>query len=295
MDIFYRRRAGQIAPCSDDPILNEYKFCNVYRALDRESQHLIRDVAYAPKVAPEDRLFQIVLYRFFSRWTTWQSLTKILSHAPTLADLASGELAKVLEEVRRKNKTLYTGAFILCATDAFGEGLKHRNHLALWRKMFVDDRLSTRLLRTRSFKEIYETLETYPLIGPFMAYQIAIDLNYSELINFSENDFTQPGPGALRGIRKAFQSLGGLTPPQIVLWMVEHQTEEFAKQGISFPGLFGRPLQAIDCQGLFCEFDKYCRVALPSLKSARSRIKQRYKPSTPLPELFLPPKWQLSY
>ena len=54
-------------------------------------------------------------------------------------------------------------------------------------------------------------LHRYPLMGDFMSYQVAIDLNYSDLLDFSENDFTQPGPGALRGIKKAFEDLGSYT------------------------------------------------------------------------------------
>jgi hypothetical protein len=127
-----------------------------------------------------------------------------------------------------------------------------------------------------------------------MAYQTAIDLNYSELVDFSENDYTQAGPGALRGLKKAFESLGDYSPTDAILWMVERQELEFSKLDLPFNGLFGRRLHAIDCQGLFCELDKYCREAAPELRSNRSRIKARFSASRePLP-LFFPPKWGLS-
>ena len=58
--------------------------------------------------------------------------------------------------------------------------------------------------------------------------------------------------------------------------MVERQDEEFARLELPFHGLFGRKLHGIDCQGLFCELDKYCREAVPELTSARSRIKAKY-------------------
>lgn len=60
-----------------------------------------------------------------------------------------------------------------------------------------------------------------------------------------------------------FQDLGDYTPAEIVLWMTERQGDEFARLGLPFAGLWGRPLHAIDCQGLFCETDKYCREAAP--------------------------------
>jgi hypothetical protein len=54
--------------------------------------------------------------------------------------------------------------------------------------MFLADRLGESLLTARSLREIYSLLHNYPLMGDFMSYQIAIDLNYSEVINFSENE-----------------------------------------------------------------------------------------------------------
>lgn len=76
--------------------------------------------------------------------------------------------------------------------------------------------------------------------------------------------------------------------------MVEHQTQEIDRLGLAFGGLWGRPLHAIDCQGLFCETDKYCREAAPELTSGRKRIKARFS-VTPEPiRLFFPPKWKIN-
>jgi len=134
--------------------------------------------------------------------------------------------------------------------------------------MFLHDQLGTKLLEATSLWEVYVLLHGYPLMGDFMSYQTTIDLNYSDLLDFSENEFTQAGPGALRGIRKCFSDLGGYTPAEVVLWMTERQDDEFARLGLPFGGLWGRPLHAIDCQGLYCETDKYCREAAPELASA---------------------------
>jgi hypothetical protein len=157
--------------------------------------------------------------------------------------------------------------------------------------MFLHDQPGARLLDARSLREVYDLLHGYPLMGDFMSYQITIDLNYSALLDFSENDFTQAGPGALCGIRKVFENLGDYTPAEVVLWMTERQDEEFARLGLPFSGLWGRPLHAIDCQGLFCETDKYCREAAPELASARKRIKARFTPTPEPIRLFFPPKW----
>jgi hypothetical protein len=292
---FEARLEGRQQPWSEDRILQTYKFCNVYRAADRVSQYMIREVACRedPRLAAADRLFQIVAFRTFSRIATWQTLTQRLGGAPRLDHLRRGEFESALDMAKSAHGGLYTGAFILCANKAFGFDEKHRNHVALFKHMFLVDDCDEKLLSASSLQAVVRLLETYPLIGPFMAYQIAIDLNYSDLMSFDENDYTQAGPGALRGLKKAFVSLGDFSPADTILWMVERQDEEFRRLGLSFNGLFGRKLHGIDCQGLFCELDKYCREAVPELTSARSRIKAKYAATGGDVSLFFPPRWKL--
>ena len=289
--IFERRLAGISSPWTSDPILATYKFCNVFRATDRVSQYLIRSVAYRDGECDEDRIFQIVAFRIFSWPDTWERLIRSLGHPPRIADLSSGAFERALDEHHATGEKIFTGAFILCATDVFGRGTKHRNYAALLHHMFVEDDVARRILHATSLRAVFDELHAYPLLGIFMAYQLAIDLNYSSLLSFSENDFTCAGPGALRGIRKVYASVGDATPEEVIHAMVEGQDEAFRSRGLTFHGLFGRPLHAIDCQGLFCEVDKYCRVARPELTSARVRMKAAFRPSLDPHDLFLPPKW----
>lgn len=293
--IFDRRARGEPGPWTDDPILAEFKFCNTFRAADRVSQHLIRDVIYDGTTDDfADLLFRIVAFRLFSKIETWEHVRDFLGRPATVNDLLSGDFVRAIESARLSNGTIYTGAFILCANDAFGQGKKHLNHVALLQAMFSEDDLPKSVERAASLAQVYEALREYPLIGDFMAYQMAIDINYSELTDFPESSFVKAGPGALRGVEKVFVDTGGATPERTILWMVENQETEFDRLGLPFDGLFGRRLQAIDCQGLFCEVDKYCREAAPELKSARSRIKQRFT-ATPTPlSLFFPPKWGIN-
>ena len=293
--VFEKRLAAEPGPWTDDSILQTYKFCNVFRAADRVSQYMIRNVCYHDEpCTPADRLFQIIAFRTFSKIETWEAVHGFLGRYPTLDDLASGAFTSALEHAQAQNGGLYTGAFILCATNAYGQPAKYLNHVELFRHMFLIDKLADKLLAAKSLQAVFELLKSYPLMGNFMSYQTAIDLNYSDLINFSENDFTVPGPGALRGMKKVFESLGDYTPAETVLWMVEHQQEEFDRLGLPFHGLFGRPMSAIDCQNIFCETDKYCREAAPELASARTRIKAHFA-ETPKPiRYFFPPKWGIN-
>jgi hypothetical protein len=290
--IFLRRADAAPRPWTDDPILSEYKFCNSYRASDRVSQFLIRDVIYEGEFAPDDLLMRIVLFRLFSKEQTWLAIERELGPV-TRATLKGGRLAHTLERLRTKGP-IYTNAFILCANSAFGHERKHLNHIELVRMMFLRGALPHAVARCSSLRDLYLALIKYPLIGPFMAYQLAIDINYSPLVAFDEDDFTVPGPGAERGIRKIFPNVRRAEMASIIRRVTTQQEVEAERFGIELPTLFGRRLHAIDIQNLFCEFDKYARVAFPRLKSDRRRIKTRFRP-TPRPvELFYPPKWNIN-
>lgn len=293
--IFLRRTRGAPGPWTEDSILRRFKFCNTYRAADRVSLYLIRDVIYGERgrdLEPEDVFLRVVLFRLFSKESTWEALEK--ATGGVRRDTLDVEYLGDLLEGLRAVQPIYTAAFILAAPSVFGHQAKHRNHLALVADMFRPRGLGARLARACSLRQVFEALVEYPMIGPFLGYQIAVDLNYTEHLTFGENDFTVPGPGAIRGLRKVFRDPGDHTPHQLIMGMVNRQEEEFARLGIDFPGLFGRPLHAIDCQGLFCETDKLSRERFPHLKSDRVRIKQEYRPTLAPLTLFFPPKWGIN-
>lgn len=123
-----------------------------------------------------------------------------------------------------------------------------------------------------------------------------IDINYSTILNFYESEFVVPGPGAKGGISKCFSNTGGLSNVEIIKLMTDNQEKEFDRLGLSFKTLWGRNLQLIDCQNLFCEVDKYARVKHPDIKgdSDRVRIKQVYKINSKPVDYWFPPKWGIN-
>ena len=78
--------------------------------------------------------------------------------------------------------------------------------------------------------------------------------------------------------------------------VTERQEREFDRLGLDFKSLWGRPLQLIDCQNLFCEVDKYSRVYHPEIpgSSERTRIKQKFRPTMKAIEYWYPPKWGIN-
>jgi hypothetical protein len=143
----------------------------------------------------------------------------------------------------------------------------------------------------------FELLASVPSFGPFLAYQYATDLNYSALTNFKETEFVVAGPGALDGISKCFEDAADLAPSDVINYMADHQAEYLKTIVGDFDDLWGRPLQLIDCQNLFCEISKYSRVAFPEIsgRAGRTRIKQKYQPAGPIAAPFYPPKWGLNH
>lgn len=142
-------------------------------------------------------------------------------------------------------------------------------------------------------EEGFHILRGYPLIGDFMAYQLITDINYSDAVNWREDEFTVAGPGSIRGIQKCFIDRENMCNADIIRYMYENQDMEFKRLHLPFQKIGNRPLQLIDCQNLFCELDKYCREAFPNLKSNRKKIKKKYVPKNGTLEYIYPPKWKI--
>lgn len=290
-NIFLKKLHAVNPPWTDDQVLQEYKFCNAYRVNDRVSQYLLRNVIYNEKnYSKEDMLFRIVLFKIFNKESTWELLENEFGDL-ILSTFDFEKYDKLLCNAKDSGIVLYNDAYISCANKAFGYEHKHGNHLALIEKMFFIDKVQNQILKSISMKEVFDILKSYPLIGNFMAYQLITDINYSDVVDFSEDTFTVAGPGAIRGINKCFEDLDGSSYEDAIKWMYDHQEAEFKRLALKFQPLGGRPLQYIDCQNLFCELDKYCRVARPELKSNRSKIKKKYTPKKEQIEYIYPPKW----
>lgn len=293
--VFFRRLRGLQPPWTTDAILREYKFTNAYRASDRVSQFLIRSVAYDGDNSPEELFFRIVLFKLFNRIETWRMLVRVLGEI-SYSKYSFAAYDRVLTEAMAAGETVYSAAYIMpTGNRLFGTVRKHQAHLRLLERM-MEDEVPLRLRDAPSMSAAFQLLRSYPMLGDFLAYQYVTDLNYSQLTDFSEMDFVVPGPGARDGIAKCFGSLGGLTETDLIKIVAERQEEEFAERGIDFPTLWGRRLQLIDCQNLFCEVDKYARVKHPDVpgRQSRVRIKQRFSPKSESIGYWYPPKWGLN-
>lgn len=295
--IFFRRMANSTRPWTIDPILTTYKFTNAYRASDRVSQYLIRHVIYRDDLPndPQELIFRILLFKIFNKIETWQMLERSLGHL-TFSSYSFVSYDKILSDAMSRGVRIYSAAYIMPpGGTTFGHKFKHQNHLKLLELMMKNE-LPARLADSASMQQGFELLLSYPTIGDFLAYQYITDINYSLVTNFSEMDFVVPGPGARDGLRKCFIDTGGLTDPELIRLVADQQEKEFERLELEFPSLWGRRLQLIDCQNLFCEVDKYARVAHPEIVgvTGRSRIKQKFSSAEIRLDVWYPPKWNIN-
>ena len=296
--IFFRRlRRINGYQLTDDPILASYRFTNSYRASDRVSQYLIRQVIYGLE-APNDRsnlFFRILLFKLFNKIETWEALERAFG-AINLEHFDFRQAEALLSKRQNSGIRNYSAAYIMpsCGRQ-FSERTKHAGHLKLLQWMLARS-FPARLADCCNMAEAFDLMRSVPSLGPFLAYQFVTDLNYSPLTNFSEMEFVVAGPGALDGISKCFDNLIDLRPEDVIRHMAEHQEQYLAEIVGTFDDLWGRPLQLIDCQNVFCEISKYSRVAYPAIRglSGRMRIKQKYRPAGSLNAPFYPPDWGLN-
>lgn len=296
--VFFKRLKGENSPAlTDDKILQVFKFTNTYRASDRVSQFLIREVIYGEEASfdPNDQFFRVMLFKLFNKIETWQLLSNEIGPV-NLESYSFDEFDRVLRTAIDSGVRIYSPAYIMpSAGKVFGYKYKHQNHLKLIEYMLKSG-FPGRLCDARSMEQAFDIMLSAPSIGPFLAYQFVTDINYGTLTNFSEMDFVRAGPGALDGISKCFVGGEKLDSAEVIAYMAEYQDFWFDLFEINFPSLFGRPLQLIDCQNIFCEISKYARVGFPEIAgmSGRMRIKQKYAPAGRLPKPWYPPKWDIN-
>jgi hypothetical protein len=291
--VYEQRLRGLSPPWTSDPVLSAYRFTNVFRAADRVSQFLLREVIYWGDQTVDEIVFRVLLFKLFNKVETWQLLRDELGEL-SLSSFDAEAADRVLSDARRRGNRIYSNAYIVPPI-AGSDGVKHRGHLRLVATM-IEDNLARQVRDSSKLEDVYLLLRSYPGIGPFLAYQFAVDINYSDVTSHDEDEFVVAGPGALDGISKVFPGANLRDAAEIIRRITDEQERWLGHYGLTFGGLFGRRLHLIDAQNLFCEISKYARVAHPQVKgvSGRTRIKQIFRAAGPVPTPFFPPKWGLN-
>ena len=259
-------------PWTDDPILQKFKFCQVFREEDRTTRWFKRHIRNPWRDDPEV-LMATVIFRWFNFIETGRTLIRHNLHI-------EWDRKKAIEEITKQDKWV-TGAYIVKTPNRMdkvtgvAECISH-----MWSDR---EKLVERILTTKSLEKSWEVLRDYPYMGPFMAYEVITDLRHTYLLQDAEDILTwaNAGPGAMRGLnRLAGRDLDFCrrTHP----WNDEMRNLwEISRERLN-PNLIDlNRFEMREIEGGLCEFDKYSRILN---EEGRTRSVYKYDENLPLIE-----------
>ena len=297
MEIFFRRLKEEKSPWTKDQVLQEYKFTHSYRVLDRTTQYLIKEVQQkTPRIGKDEnvgeQVFRTLLFRLFNTIGVWELLTNKIGEI-SWRKYNRKEYEKILTETLAQEGDVYSAGHIISdGAEDHDDKTRCANHLDLIEKI-MEEKVPQQISKAGTMEQACEILKAYDSIGDFLAYQYITDINYTRVTRFSEMEFVVPSLGAHRGIEKCFRKHDTMDHADIIELVAKYQREEFKRLKVDFESLFGRPLQLIDCQNLFCEIDKYASVAFPEYTAEKHLMDRRlkYQEGKLIEHVVLPEKW----
>lgn len=263
--------AGFSRPWSDDPILNKYRFCNVFREDDRNTiwyKENLRDVI-GPY--PSVQLRAAAVFRYINRIETMEKIKHLLMVDCWDAD----EFERILREHAAQGRPIVGAAYIVKSPNGMDKIAGIRS---LLEPVIADaDKLSIDFMTHRSLEHANQVLTTYPWIGDFMAYEIVSDLRWTRVLIEAQDilSWANPGPGATRGIGRLMSEDGsvqkGFTREDKLNIMRKLLQESFDSD--NWPCRDWGHWEMREVEHNLCEFDKYERARL-----GEGTPKQFYKP-----------------
>ncbi len=236
-DIYQKKEIQKLLPpWTNDPILQKYKFTNWDRSKDRVTRYLVDNIFVGDDLGLT--LHNIVAHRYCSKEETSKRIGIIKNDYKDLI-------------AYHKEASAYTGAFIRC--HSLDEAIK------TFDKIYEDrDELVRSIRKHNTLQFAFEAMNSYKLLGRFMAWQIVCDMTLTEILpNPSDiDDFVVLGKSARNG-------LAILGNPDIKTLKM-HMNTRLRKHGIQ--------MTLIDIEHSLCEFYKYHKAV-----HQNKRPKQIYK------------------
>jgi hypothetical protein len=284
--IWYKRFVlGQPPPWTDDEILRDYKFTNMYRELDRGTLYLLDNIigpidTHGPARA---QLFNCIMYRVFNRIDTWEAvldLTYVKLQGDALLPWARTEAYLRWRQMQESGRPIYTDAHMVCAYN----GTPGRDKLE--RIAYIFDQMEDEIealyalvKNSTSLKDIWTFLKNLNGLGPFLAYEIAVDISYAPWNPLHENEWVNPGPGCQIGVNIIFPNTKPKDCTQKLFDLRDMQRAEFARLGLPWEKIAykGRWLTLRNIEHDCCEFQKYVKAF-----NNTGRPRNRFRPQAQL-------------
>ncbi len=272
-NIWELRNQGHPSPWTQDPILRNYRFCNVYRNLDTQTR-LIHDNWLTPHNWDPDVWFAMVLARLVNWWPTLQAMGYPV---PWHANVRKRVWAGYCERLNAKQK-VFTGAYMVRA-DAVISGSKMDYLMQYVLTPLWAARLTVRPRTGDTLADFHARLMQHRDMGSFMAAQVVADVKYAEGGPlYKARDFltwAASGPGSRRGLNRVLGR--DVNAP----WREGDWADQFdvLRRAVTIQLRAEYPhmptVSGQDLQNCLCEFDKYERVRL-----GQGRPRSLFKPST---------------
>lgn len=275
-EIYVRRRNGVAQDrWTDDPILKEWKFTNIYRRLDRTTIWLVDHYLDKIKISsPELIVFHSIMFRLINYWPAMEEIGLLKDFNKRNRE----RFVRILKKRKAKGLRNFTNAYMLHGQagkdkiDSTHNFLKEAwdRRFEVWlSSMIIDEDTTT---TAPSCQKMFKCLCSLPGVGPFIAYEIVTDLTYTPILSgaFDKNTWAHAGPGAHRGIER--MKLGGSfkneqSNLECMIWLYNMSFQETPDY---FPAFTLR-----DVEHSLCEFDKYQRV-----KTGAGTPRMRFVPYT---------------
>ncbi len=256
--VFCKKEAGAPKPWTDDPILQKFKFTNVFRQDDRVSRELLKVIKEHMDAGHSDEslFFAGLVFRMFN----WPDTYLALEQAGLIKFWVKEDAAKFLKQRKEQGNKIFTGAYVIT-----NNGLKDdKIDLVCDSLDKMHKHLSPLLQHIRNentLESAVKALTTFPMVGGFIGFQLAGDLMYGPLMPNPTDRFTwaQVGPGSRRGLNRIFGRKLNATPSdsqctkEIQELLAEYHANPFIQNS-------PWPVDMHIIQNCLCETDKYLRV-----------------------------------
>ena len=239
-----------------DPILQKFRFCNVFREDDTVTVWFRENVR--SKIKDHAKLiFACVAFRFFNTVKTGE---RMLEHN-LFEDWCPERAREVLSDL----KPLITAAYMVKTPVGVYPKLEGLIQILnpIWEtKEELAHKISNAPLRScPTLQRAHELLCEYPWVGPFMAYEAVTDLRHTSVLSHASDILTwaNPGPGAMRGLSRIETGDVDIKLTRDSYLPIMQELLELSKLE-TFWRKEWRPWEMREVEHTLCEFDKYTRV-----------------------------------
>lgn len=261
-NIRIKKDNGEPKPWTTDPVLRDYKFCNVRRNDDRVSVWI-----HDNWLNVYDRSPNITFAMCVARIFNWPDTLAIIEDLVFDEEWKPEEMRERLKTYREAGNKVFTGAYTVSTCG-----------LSMDKVDYVIDRVFTPLRKTVTNPKPEQTLESvwkdlcqYQGFSSFMAGQVVADLKYIEPLTWATdwNTFAPLGPGSIRGLNRYNERPLGYNLKQ------QQGTKELLEIQSIIEDQLGLEIALHDIQNCMCEFDKYLR-----LKYDGGKVRSKYNGRT---------------